>query len=107
MIKNYKIIRETPEIICGVIRSTILCLKPFIGAGLQDSPAGLAAYILEKFSSWTDMKNRNRQDGGLSIYDLDKLLSNVMIYWTSGTITSSMRLYKEFLVNSDLPVMMR
>lgn len=33
---------------------------------MNDSPVGLAAYILEKFSSWTDMGNRDLADGGLT-----------------------------------------
>lgn len=37
----------------------------FTGCGLNDSPVGLAAYILEKFSSWTDMEFQNLEDGGL------------------------------------------
>ncbi|XP_074532196.1 epoxide hydrolase 1 [Halichoeres trimaculatus] len=66
------------------------------GCGLNNSPVGLAAYILEKFSTWTDMKNRNLEDGGLERkFSLDELLTNVMIYWTTGTIVSSMRFYKE------------
>lgn len=35
---------------------------------MNDSPVGLAAYILEKFSSWTDLKNRDLMDGGLERY---------------------------------------
>ncbi|XP_076141597.1 epoxide hydrolase 1-like isoform X2 [Alosa pseudoharengus] len=35
------------------------------GCGVNDSPVGLAAYILEKFSSWTDKQNRDLEDGGL------------------------------------------
>ncbi|XP_022540985.2 epoxide hydrolase 1 [Astyanax mexicanus] len=66
------------------------------GCGLNDSPVGLAAYILEKFSSWTDFKNRNLEDGGLERkYSLDDLLTNIMIYWTTGSIIPSMRFYKE------------
>ncbi|XP_027863223.1 epoxide hydrolase 1 [Xiphophorus couchianus] len=66
------------------------------GRGLNDSPVGLAAYILEKFSSWTHMKNRDLEDGGLERkFSLDDLLTNVMIYWTTGSIISSMRFYKE------------
>lgn len=37
----------------------------YAGCGLNDSPVGLAAYILEKFSTWTDLKNRELDDGGL------------------------------------------
>ncbi|XP_034554727.1 epoxide hydrolase 1 [Notolabrus celidotus] len=67
-----------------------------VGRGLNDSPVGLATYILEKFSTWTSHDFRNLEDGGLTRkFSLDDLLTNVMIYWTSGSITSSMRLYKE------------
>ncbi|XP_054654609.1 epoxide hydrolase 1-like [Dunckerocampus dactyliophorus] len=66
------------------------------GCGVNDSPVGLAAYILEKFSTGTDLKNRDLADGGLERkYSLDDLLTNVMIYWTTGSIVSSMRFYKE------------
>ncbi|XP_064014857.1 epoxide hydrolase 1-like [Pogoniulus pusillus] len=66
------------------------------GCGLNDSPVGLAAYILEKFSTWTDKSFLHKTDGGLeSKYTLDELLTNVMIYWVTGSIVSSMRYYKE------------
>lgn len=68
------------------------------GIGLNDSPAGLAAYILEKFSTWTDPMNRDKPDGGLSgKYSIDDLLTNVMIYWTTDCITSANRFYKEYI----------
>ncbi|XP_039980746.1 epoxide hydrolase 1 isoform X2 [Xiphias gladius] len=67
-----------------------------VGRGLNDSPVGLAAYILEKFSTWTNCDFRNLADGGLTRkFSLDDLLTNVMIYWLSGCIISSMRFYKE------------
>ncbi|XP_057271372.1 epoxide hydrolase 1-like [Pezoporus wallicus] len=66
------------------------------GCGLNDSPVGLAAYILEKFSTWTDKSFLQKDDGGLeSKYTLDELLTNVMIYWVTASIVSSMRFYKE------------
>lgn len=76
-----------------------------VGRGLNDSPVGLAAYILEKFSTWTDHEFRNLDDGGLTRkFSLDDLLTNVMIYWTSGCIISSMRFYKEnFAKGLDQP----
>lgn len=40
-------------------------LSPLTGCALNDSPVGLAAYILEKFSTWTDLKNKDLEDGGL------------------------------------------
>ncbi|KAF7493007.1 Epoxide hydrolase 1 [Sarcoptes scabiei] len=67
-----------------------------VGAALTDSPIGLAAYILEKFSTWTDPTNIHKPDGGLmEKFRLDELLTNVMIYWFSDNVTSSMRYYKE------------
>jgi pimeloyl-ACP methyl ester carboxylesterase len=53
---------------------------------LNDSPVGLAAWILEKWLTWSDPVTRGR----LSRVDL---LTNVMIYWLTETIGSSMRLY--------------
>ncbi|KAM4591545.1 epoxide hydrolase 1 [Odontesthes bonariensis] len=92
----YEILRET-----GYLH--IQGTKPdTAGCGVNDSPVGLAAYILEKFSTWTDMKNRDLMDGGLERkFSLDDLLTNVMIYWTTGSIVSSMRFYKENL-NSNI-----
>ncbi|XP_061405672.1 LOW QUALITY PROTEIN: epoxide hydrolase 1 [Lethenteron reissneri] len=67
-----------------------------VGVALSDSPAGLAAYMLEKFSTWTKRENMDQEDGGLeTLFELDELLVMVMIYWASGCITSSMRFYKE------------
>uniref|UniRef100_A0A7N8X925 Epoxide hydrolase n=1 Tax=Mastacembelus armatus TaxID=205130 RepID=A0A7N8X925_9TELE len=73
------------------------------GCAVNDSPVGLAAYLLEKFSTWTDMRNRDLADGGLERkFGLDELLTNVMIYWTTRSIVSSMRFYKEnFKSNPD------
>lgn len=66
------------------------------GVALSDSPAGLATYILEKFSTWTNPDYRFKQDGGLlEKYTIDELLDNVMIYWVTNSITTSMRLYSE------------
>jgi pimeloyl-ACP methyl ester carboxylesterase len=61
-----------------------------IGYGLNDSPAGLAGWIVEKFRVWTDCNGDVE-----SKFTKDELLTNIMLYWTTGTITSSMRLYFE------------
>ncbi|KAF8384851.1 hypothetical protein PRIPAC_73993 [Pristionchus pacificus] len=84
-----------------------------VGTGLNDSPAGLAAYILEKFSTWTNGEYRKLPDGGLTKkFTLDELLTIVTIYWTQvnvhefinkcidqilhqGNIVASQRFYKE------------
>ena len=68
----------------------------FTALGLMDSPIGLAGYIMEKFSTWTNPDFRQLPDGGLSSsYSLDDLISNVAIYWFTGSIGPSMRLYKK------------
>lgn len=60
------------------------------------SPVALAAYILEKFSTWTNPEYRFRPDGGLlEKYTLDELLDNIMIYWITNSMTTSARLYAE------------
>jgi pimeloyl-ACP methyl ester carboxylesterase len=58
--------------------------------GLNDSPAGLAAWIVEKFRTWSDCKGDVE-----SRFTKDQLLTNIMIYWVTGTINSSTRLYYE------------
>jgi microsomal epoxide hydrolase len=61
-----------------------------LGVGLNDSPAGLAAWIVEKFRAWSDC-------GGdvESRFTKDELLTNLTIYWATQTINSSVRLYCE------------
>jgi len=72
-----------------------------VGVALNNDPAGLAAYILEKFSTWTNEGYRDRTDGGLTDkFTMDRLLTNVMMYWVTGSITTSQRLYKEFLTKA-------
>jgi len=59
-----------------------------LGYGLNDSPAGLAAWILEKWRSWAD------SGGNLDErFSRDFLLTTVTLYWVTQTITSSMRDY--------------
>ena len=58
--------------------------------GLNDSPVGLVAWLVEKFRSWSDCKGNleNR-------FTKDEFLTNVMLYWLTQTIHSSMRVYYE------------
>ncbi len=58
--------------------------------GLNDSPAGLAAWIIEKFRTWSDCKGDVE-----SRFSKDQMLTNVMVYWVTQTINSSTRLYYE------------
>ncbi|KAJ2945015.1 hypothetical protein O0L34_g1911 [Tuta absoluta] len=67
-----------------------------VGVALSDSPAGLLAYILEKFSTWTDRNLISSKDGGLTKhFTKEQLVDNLMVYWSTQSITTSMRLYAE------------
>ena len=61
-----------------------------LGYALEDSPAGLAAWIVEKFRSWSDCNGDVE-----SAFTRDQLLTNIMLYWLTGTAHSSARLYYE------------
>ena len=61
-----------------------------LGYALNDSPAGLAAWIVEKFHRWSDCAGNVE-----ARFTKDELLTNIMIYWITQTITSSMRIYYE------------
>jgi microsomal epoxide hydrolase len=70
----------------GAIQST----RPqTLAYGLTDSPAGQLAWIAEKFGEWTDWGMPDEA------VDRDQLLTNVMLYWLTGTAGSSARLYYE------------
>jgi len=73
--------------------------KPLtLAYGLNDSPAGLCAWIVEKMHGWT-------QNNGYigNVFTKDELLSNVTLYWVTETIHSSFRLYNE---NSKNPLIL-
>lgn len=67
-----------------------------LGVGVSDSPAGLAAYILEKFSSATKGDNMLADDGNLlEKFSMDELIDNLMMYWAPNKATSAFRIYAE------------
>jgi microsomal epoxide hydrolase len=67
--------------------------------GLTDSPVGLAAWIVEKFRTWSDC-------GGdvESVFSKDELLTNITIYWATGAIGSSFWPYYDGLHGGPLPI---
>ena len=77
--------------------AAIHATKPITAAyGLNDSPVGLCAWIIEKFNGWSD-HNGNIEN----VFTKDELLANVTLYWITQTIHSSMRMYNE---NSKKPM---
>ena len=70
-----------------------------LGYGLTDSPAGLAGWITEKFHHWT-----HHPDGDLeTAITREQLLANLTLYWVTGTINSSIRLYFESFRSGRFP----
>jgi pimeloyl-ACP methyl ester carboxylesterase len=66
-----------------------------LGYGLSDSPAGLAAFFLDKFNEWT-------YSGGdaLKVLSKDEILDDISLYWFTNTAASSARLYWENNANN-------
>jgi pimeloyl-ACP methyl ester carboxylesterase len=62
-----------------------------LGVALNDSPAGLAAWIIEKFRSWSDCNGDIE-----SRFTKDELLTHIMIYWVTGSIGSSFMPYFDY-----------
>jgi pimeloyl-ACP methyl ester carboxylesterase len=67
-----------------------------VSYGMNDSPAGLCSWLVEKFHSWSD-NNGNLQ----SVISKEELLGNISLYWLTQTLPSSIRLYQE---NSKAPL---
>ncbi|MFB9831646.1 epoxide hydrolase family protein [Actinoallomurus acaciae] len=71
--------------------AVLQCTRPqTLAYGLTDSPVGQLAWIVEKFKEWTDSGERPEE-----AVDRDRLLTNVMLYWLTGTAGSSARIYYE------------
>jgi pimeloyl-ACP methyl ester carboxylesterase len=68
-----------------------------LGYGLNDSPAGLAAWIVEKFRTWSDCGGDVERR-----FTKDRLLTNITLYWVTESINSSIRLYYETIHNPAL-----
>jgi pimeloyl-ACP methyl ester carboxylesterase len=67
-----------------------------LGNALNDSPAGLASWILEKFHGWGDTGRALDERFGR-----DALIDNLMVYWLAGNITSSLHFYYDFRRETD------
>jgi epoxide hydrolase len=71
--------------------AVIQSLKPDqLGFALNDSPLGLAAWIVQCFHMWGDIG-----DDLESRFSKDELITNIMIYWVTESMPSAIRLYRE------------
>jgi epoxide hydrolase len=70
-----------------------------LAVSLGDSPAGLAAWLIDKYRSWSDC------DGEVErVFDRDLLLELCTLYWLTGTIGASMRLYFDTRASGQVPL---
>ena len=73
-----------------------------LALGLNDSPAALAAWIVDKFRAWSD------GDGVVEHrFSKDELLTNITVYWVTGSINSSFLFYYESQRHSEQRAPMR
>ena len=68
-----------------------------LAPALTDSPVALAAWIVDRFHSWCDGDFEQK-------FTKDEILTNLMIYWVTKTIGSSMATYRADLVSPSLTV---
>ncbi len=61
-----------------------------LGIALHDSPVGTAAWIIDKFHAWSDLRTKSIDQ----VYSRDDLLTNVMIYLVNDTIATSLWAYR-------------
>ncbi|WP_137149834.1 epoxide hydrolase family protein [Mycolicibacterium sp. CR10] len=83
------IVRTSAQVANGTAYMDVQSTRPHsVGFGLDDSPIGLAGWILEKFAAWCDTRD------GMPV-STDRLIDNLMMYWLTCTATSAARLYYE------------
>ncbi|GAA3830348.1 epoxide hydrolase family protein [Streptomyces chiangmaiensis] len=76
--------------------SAMMVTRPqTVGYGLTDSPAGLAAWIYDKFAAWTDSGGDPER-----VLTKDEMLDDITLYWVTNTAVSSARLYWENNANN-------
>jgi pimeloyl-ACP methyl ester carboxylesterase len=80
--------------------SEIMCTRPdTLAAALTDSPAGLVAWIIDKYRDWSDCAGDIERR-----WDKDTLLTVATLYWATSTIGSSFRQYYNYSLNEPVPV---
>ena len=79
--------------------SEIMCTRPdTVAAGLVDSPAGLLAWIIDKYRDWSDCGGELEKR-----WDRDTLLTVATLYWATGTIGRSFQRYYHYDLNQPVP----
>ena len=80
---------EKDQIIQNGYRTQQATKPQTLSYAMMDSPVGVAAWILEKMHGWSDLKGEDIE----SVYSKDQLLTNIMVYVTTGTFNTASWIY--------------
>ena len=87
--KDWEIKFEKDQLMQDGYRTQQSTKPQTLSYGMMDSPIGVAAWIIEKFYFWSDIKNNDIE----SVYSKDTLLANIMVYIVTKTFNSASWIY--------------
>ena len=87
--KNWQIKFDKDQIMQDGYRTQQATKPQSLSYGMMDSPVGVAAWIIEKMYSWSDLKDNKLE----SVYSKDTLLANVMVYILTKTFDTASWIY--------------
>ena len=87
--KNWEIKFEKDQLIENGYRTQQSTKPQTLSYAMMDSPVGVAAWIIEKMHSWSDIKNNDIE----SVFSKDTLLSNIMVYLVTKTFNTASWIY--------------
>ena len=87
--KDWEIKFEKDQLMQDGYRTQQATKPQTLSYGMMDSPVGVAAWIIEKFYFWSDIKNNDIE----SVYSKDTLLANIMVYIITKTFNSASWIY--------------
>ena len=87
--KNWQIKFDKDQVMQDGYRTQQATKPQSLSYGMMDSPVGIAAWIIEKMYSWSDLKDNQLE----SVYSKDTLLANIMIYILTKTFNTASWIY--------------
>ena len=87
--KNWQIKFDKDQVMQDGYRTQQATKPQSLSYGMMDSPVGIAAWIIEKMYSWSDLKDNKLE----SVYSKDTLLANIMVYILTKTFDSASWIY--------------
>ena len=87
--KNWQIKFDKDQVMQDGYRTQQATKPQSLSYGMMDSPVGIAAWIIEKMYSWSDLKDNKLE----SVYSKDTLLANIMVYILTKTFDTASWIY--------------